>query len=543
MRPMFSRLAWLALAVVIHLPNAARAEDDLPGKIDRLIAAKPDFSKHAAARCDDAEFLRRVTLDLTGTIPTAQEVRTFLDDRSADKRRAAVERLLGSPAHADHLATVFDVMLMDRRANKHVPQKDWEAFLTESFAKNLPYDRLVSAILEADGSDPKQRGPARFFLDREAEAHLTTKDLGRLFLGMNLECAQCHDHPVVEHYRQDFYYGIYAFLDRTFLFKPKGSKVSILAEKGEGTTSFQSVFNAKVTKTIGLHLPEGAMVKEPAFPKGKEYKVPYKKGEKPEPKFSRREQLAKSLTSHPRFARTAANRLWFLLLGRGLVHPVDLDHPANPPSNPELLDLLTKEFAASGHDVRKLIRSIVLSETYQRSSRPPAGATAVPAEMFATAALRPMTPEQFARSLLEATGVYEAERKALGAKATEKAVRAKTAAQEAAIVKVFAGQPGEPFDPTAFEANLDQTLFLRNGGPLLGLLAARPGSLTHRLGQLKDAGAVVEEAFVSVLGRRPTAEESRDLAGFLTGKGVDPTIARRDLVWALATSVEFRFNH
>src|SRR5262249_1725510 len=130
---------------------------------------------------------------------------------------ALIDRLLASPEHARHLAHVFDVMLMERRPDRFVPRAQWHEYLRSSFAANKPWDVLVREILGADGADPKMRAPAKFFLDRGAEPHLVTRDISRLFLGMNLQCAQCHDHPRIEEYRQEHYYGLYAFVSRTRL--------------------------------------------------------------------------------------------------------------------------------------------------------------------------------------------------------------------------------------------------------------------------------------------------------------------------------------
>src|SRR5262249_30217205 len=152
----------------------------------------PNFSKLAAPLASDEEFLRRVTLDLTDTIPTAAQARAFLADTTADKRVRLIDRLLASPEHARHLAHVFDVMLMERRAGRTPLAPAGHEYLRESFAANKPWDQLVREILAADGSDPKKRAAARFYLDRNGEPNEVTRDISRVFLGMNLQCAQCH---------------------------------------------------------------------------------------------------------------------------------------------------------------------------------------------------------------------------------------------------------------------------------------------------------------------------------------------------------------
>jgi hypothetical protein len=532
-----------ALAVLVAAAPA-RAQAPLHQRIDQAIAAgTPQFDKLAGPLADDAEFLRRLYLDLTGTVPTADEARTFLKDAAPDRRARLIDRLLAGPAYARHMANVFDVLLMDRRPGKHVPVGQWQEFLRSAFAANMPYDQLVRTILAADGADPKTRAAARFYLDRNGETHVLTRDIGRLFLGMNFQCAQCHDHPLVHQYRQAHYYGVFAFLSRSSIVADTKKKVTVFAEKAEGEVSYQSVFDPKLTKNTGPRLPDGSPLKEPKFDKAKAYRVPPAKGVAPVPAFSRRARLGELLTAadNAQFRRTAANRLWALMLGRGLVHPVDFDHAENPPSHPRLLQLLADELAALKFDVKAFLKQIALSETYQRSSRPPKGVEEVPPQSFAVAQVRPLSPEQLAWAMMQATGLTDAERKALGKKATEAALYARLGANVAQFVRVFGGPAGQPQE--GFEATLDQTLFLQNGPLLRGWLAPRPGNLADRLARLTDAAAVAEELYLSVLTRRPSDEERKEVADYLAGRRADRDAALQELAWALLTSAEFRFNH
>ena len=548
MRPMLlscrrpSGLAALLILCATTCP--ALGEAPLPQRIDQLIAAgTPNFARLAAGPASDAEFLRRVTLDLTGTIPTSAEARAFLKDTAPDKRTRLIDRLLASPECARHLANVFDVMLMERRPARNVPAAAWKEYLRQSFAANKPWDRLVAEILSADGTDPKTLAPARFFLDRNGDGNDITRDVSRLFLGMNLQCAQCHDHPLVADYKQNFYYGLLAFLNRSYVFRDPKTRKSILAEKAEGEVSFQSVFDpAKVTKTTGPRVPGRSAVKEPTFKKGEEYKVKPAKGKRGVPRFSRRAQLAAELAraDNVAFRRNFANRLWALMMGRGLVHPLDMDHSANPPSHPELLDLLAAEAAAHKFDVKWLLRELAQSKTYQRSSVPSPGVEEVSPKTFAVAALKPLGPEALAFSLFQASGMTDAERAALGKRATEAALYPRIAGQVAALVNTFASQPGTP---QQFVPTLDQALFFANGPLLRGWLTPRGQNLVGRLGKLTDANALAEEAYLSVLTRLPSAEERKELADYLKTPGKTRDVALQEIVWALLTSAEFRFNH
>lgn len=522
-------------------PLAAQAEEPLHDRVDALIAAgHADYDRHAAPLASDAEFLRRVYLDLNGTLPTAHDVRAFLADGAADRRERLIDRLLAQPAYARRMAQHFDVMLMERRKDAKVPHDAWAQFLRTAFEQNKPYDAIVRDILTADGADPKNRGPAKFYLDRNFEPSVVARDVGRLFLGRDLRCAQCHDHPLVDDYKQEQFYGLLAFLNRSYLFPNATAATAVLADKAEGEVTFVNVFDkAKAQHSTGPHMPGRPLVVEPKVEKDKEYKVKPAANVRPVPTYSRREQLAAAVTDpqNRAFARTAVNRLWAMLFGRGLVHPLDLDHPGNPPSHPELLDLLTDEFTAHHFDVKWLLRELALTRTYQRSSE--GGPADAPADRYLSMPLKPLTPEQLAFALLQATGQADAERLALGKAATAAAVEAKLAPRVAAIRAAFAGRSGEPED--AGEATLGQALFLKYGGTVRGSIAARPGNLLDRLTKLADADAAADELFLSVLSRPPTDDERRDVVELLAG-APDRRGPLAEVVWALLASSEFRFN-
>ncbi len=347
-------------SVLVGSAATGPSHRSLHERIDRLVdaqLAKELPGEVPAAPATDAEFLRRAWLDLAGMIPTAAEARAFLDDPSPYKRRALIDRLLGSPAYPRRMQQVFDIMLMERRPDLYVEAKPWREFLHQAFGENRPYDVLVRQILAADGNDPAHRSWARFLLAREGDPNLITRDVGRLFLGIDLQCCQCHDHPLIEGYKQQHYYGLYAFVSRTVLVGGKDAdgtikpgSVAVLGDKAEGDVTFSSVFKKKLIHKTGPRVLDGPTPPEPAVAKGQEYLIPPDKEGKvrPVPVLSRRALLGPSLTApeSPAFARNIANRLWALVMGRGIVHPVDLHHDDNPPSNPELLDLLAAELAA-----------------------------------------------------------------------------------------------------------------------------------------------------------------------------------------------------
>jgi len=510
-------------------------------EIDRLIAAGyPGYDRKAAPIAADDEFLRRVSLDLAGTVPTAAEARAFIADRDPAKRERLIDRLLAGYGYGRRMADHFDVVFMERRPDAKVPRAAWEAYLRESFAGNKSYAVLAREILGADGVDPGARARAKFFLDRKLEPGTVVKDISRVFLGRNIQCAQCHDHPNVEAFKQSEYYGLLAFLNRTFLFPSAEAAGAVIAEKADGEVTFVSVFDpAKKQKGTPPRVRGLDPVADPPAVKGKEYKVAPGPNVRPVPAYSRRARLAEAVTSpkNPAFARTAANRLWALMTGRGLVHPLDMDHPDNPPSHPELLALLADRFAAANYNVKWLLREIALSKTYQRSSEGPADA---PEDRYLAAAVKPLSPEQFAYAMLQATGFADAERRALGAAASDAALAAKLAPHVGPFRARFGSRGGEPED--GFTATLDQTLFVKHGGAVRGLCTPRPGNTADRVAKLTDPAAAADELFLSVLTRYPTAGERADVAEFLKASGPPPAAAA-EAVWALVAAAEFRFNH
>lgn len=539
-----SRLPAVLCAFAAFCPADLRAELPLHQRIDRLIAAGlPNYDAVAAPVANDAEFLRRVTLDLTGSIPSATVARAFLADASPDKRTKMIDKLLASPEYARRMQEVFDVALMDRRRDVKVPKAEWDAFLRTSFAANKPYDELVRDILSSDGADPKTRPAAKFFLERDLEPTIVTRDISRLFLGRNLQCAQCHDHPLVDDYKQEHYYGIQAFFNRAYLYPKVDDPKAVIAEKAEGEVNFISVFDPKkVQKTTSPAVPGWKPIGDPKLDKGKEYKVAPKKDVKPVPAYSRLAQLATAITADENvaFRRTAANRLWALMMGRGLVQPLDFDHTANPASHPALFEMLAEEFEKKNYDVKWLLGEIARSKTYQRSSEGSANLADVAEDRYAVAILKPLVPEQLGYATMQATGLTDVYRNELAKKYSEDALHAKLASNLGPFLRMYGGRPGETDD--GFVSTLDQTLFVKHGGHVRNLIAPRTGSLVERAAKLPEPSRVAEELYLTVYTRLPSDEERRDIEDALR-TATNRTNALTDIVWAMLASAEFRFNH
>jgi hypothetical protein len=446
MRSVLMRRGKIALAVVLLAAAAARAQEQpqpLHARIDALIEAAAVGPLNPPA--SDADFLRRAALDLTGVIPTSADARAFFADTSADKRTKLIDKLLASPQYARHMSLTWDVMLMERRNDKVIKSAEWQDWLRKSFADNKPLDQLCRELVTADGADEATRPAARFLLDRDCEPNLLTRDLGRMLFGMDLQCAQCHDHPLIDDYYQADYYGLFAFVMRSSLFNDAKKKQAQVAEKADGEANYKSVFTSDSADKVVPRLPKGqALALEPTFSKGQEYDVPPAKDVRGVPKYSRRAQLAALLRDSHEFRRNLANRLWAHMFGRGLVHPVDFHHPANPPSHPELLALLADELARSNFDARGMIRELALTRAYQRSCDVPLrGASGLPPAVEEVARLEARRPALAAKidELKGAADKVSAERKRVkeelerlkGELATAQAA-AKTAGEAAAKV-------------------------------------------------------------------------------------------------------------
>ncbi len=520
--------AWLALPAFAAAPPTC--SEPLHQAIDRLLA----FDKPHP--CSDAEFVRRVYLDLTGCIPSVDQTRAFLTRSEPNKRQLLIDQLLASPEHARHLANFLDVTLMERLPDRVVPRAEWQAFLFQAASTNMPWDVLVGEVLSGDSSDPKSSHRVKFYLER-GETHQITRDVSRLILGANLQCAQCHDHPRIEEYRQEDYYGLFAFLGRVSFVTDKTTKKLALSEKADGETTYQSVFDPrKVTKTALPRVPGGKPIPDAPVDKAKPYRVAPAADVPGVPTYSRRAALASAITrsDNAMFRRNIANRLWAKMMGRGLVEPVDMDYPGNPASYPELLDHLAQTMAEHRFDMRYFLREIALSQAYQRSSELPEGVDERKLPPYFVAVLKPLTPEQLAFSLMQATGLTEVTRQALGKNANEATLFARLEGNVRPFVRTF----GSPAGMTpSFDARMDQALFLANGPMIRGWLTINNG-LAARLSKLQG-DALADELYLSVLTRLPNAEERKDVADFLTR--TNRNVA--ELAWALLASTEFRFNH
>ncbi|HWB07095.1 MAG TPA: DUF1553 domain-containing protein [Verrucomicrobiales bacterium] len=536
---------WLRCAMPFIACGFSAAEERLASQVDQLIEAKALAAQSPlAGPVDDAGFLRRASLDFAGTIPAAAEVRAFIADTDPDKRAKLLQKLISAPEFAERMADVFNIQLMERRGD----DGNWKRYLTESFAASKPWDQMVREILSPDFKEAKLRGAGYFItrrLEKEGQQETDypglTRDAGRFFTGVDLQCCQCHKHLTVKDYKQADFNGLFVAFQNVRLNEPSGDYKTRWVSEGlmQKKFAFTSVLNGVKGET-GPRVPLGAEVDIPADAQW--LTPPPNKDGSGIPKFSPLRELSAKLTSpdNPLFARNIANRIWWQLMGRGLVEPLDLHHSGNPPSHPELLDLLAKELTAHRFDLRWLIGELALTKTWQRSSVLPGDAKDPPHETFSVSIERPLSAAQLTRAFLTATGEYDRVVSGTGWDGIE-GKRYKSADFEKAFSAAFAGAPKEP--ELTVNPTLKAALFLRNNELVLWCLQKRRGNLMDRVAALTDSAQVADELYPAILSRPPAEEEKSALGAYLTKHTEQRERTLGHYVWAMLSSIEFFTNH
>lgn len=508
----FAFLAAGAPAVAANKVDPAELAKAIDSRLDARLKAE---KAQPAPPADDAEFLRRAYLDLTGRIPAPRDVHDFLADENLDKRARLIDELLDSPRRATHFATVWRAALLPEAAadgQARVFQPGFEAWLKAKFRTNTLYDKLVRELLTAPISDdpkapeavlrdPNKPNALAFFAVKDAKPENLAAATARVFLGVQIECAQCHDHPFGRWERDQFWQ----------------------------TAAF---FSGIEKQTDDLFAPiNDARRREIAIPNTKRtLPATFLDGAKPEWSVgtSPRAVLADWVTARNNtfFARATANRVWGLMFGRGIVDPVDDFSDANLPSHPELLDDLARALIDADFDLTVLIRAIGRTNAYQRTSAQTHPSQSRP-ELFARMPVKGMTGEQLFDSLALATGYREA--------------GGRTAQRDRFLTQfALRGRATEP------ETSITQALALMNGR-LLNTVTSAEGSPTL-LAVSQTPGLTlpdrIEALYVSSLSRKPTDKERDRMALFVADGGTGKETERlADVFWVLLNSAEFRLNH
>jgi hypothetical protein len=510
-----------AIPVTVLNPRPGFVWKPLPqhNYIDRLVDTKLERLKiQPSAPTDDATFFRRVSLDLTGRLPSPEDVRSFLADPrpSRSRRERIIDKLIASPDYVDHWTVKWGDLLQSSR--KYLGEKgayEFQQWIRDAIASNRPYDALVRELLTARGSSYDNPAANYFRVTREAKPAM--EKTTQVFLGVRMVCAQCHDHPF-ERWTQNQYYQMSAFF----------SAVGIRAgfEVGE-----EIVFDQRADYDM-KHPKDGRVVKPQFMLASSAAPVP----EGP----LRREVLAEWLTSrdNPYFARAIANRMWSYFVGKGIIDPVDDIRASNPPSNPALLEALTKDFVAHGFDLRYLMRTIVSSRTYQASIVTNEW-NANDRDNFSHAIPRRLTAEELMDAVSSAAGV----------RPRFPDIPEDTAASQ--LVDPHVGREGflDVFGRPARESScecerrsdfsLPQALNLVNGKTISDAVADPKGRVARLILSGTSDETIVDELYLAALSRLPTLEERQRGFAYLSTAAKGSRV--QDLLWALLNSKAFLY--
>jgi len=525
-------LAALALTGSLWAEEKATGPEQLAETIDRLIAAEWQAHKvKPAVQADDGEFCRRVYLDIAGRIPRVAETLEFLEDKDPNKRAKLVEKLLDGAGYVQNFTNVWRAMMVPQANNNIqlqflVPQ--FENWLRKQLRDNAAYDQMVRDILTQPLAAGAGRGairqpqnaaevsPVAFFQVNENKAENLAASTSRLFLGVKLECAQCHDHPFQADLKKKKFWEYAAFF-------------AGIQAQGMGGAFAPAQDNPKLRE---IKIPNTEKVG----------KAKYLDGSDPQWKdgAAARQTLAEWMTAkdNPYFAKASVNKLWAHFFGLGIIEPLDEPGPSNPPSHPELLDELAKQFAAHNFDLKFVIRAIVLSKTYQLSSTA-SDDSQDEARLFARAPIKGLTPEQLFDSLALATGYREP---APNPNARIAFFGANTPRAE--FLQKFANHQDKK---TEVQTSILQALALMNGKFVADATSIEKSEALAAIIEFPAFTTAdrVEKLYLATVCRKPRPQELERLVKYVDKGGANnnPKAALADVFWALLNSSEFILNH
>ena len=486
--------------------------------IDKLVNAKLQRMKILpSGTCSDAEFLRRASIDLTGLPPTVEQVKLFLADKrpTIEKRNAKIDQLIGSPQFIEHWTLKWSDLLLSN--SKFITEKGSWAFrnwIRRAVATNMAFDKFVYQLMTANGSTFEN--PAANYYRISREPKVVMENMTQVFIGTRFQCNQCHDHPF-ERWTQRQYYELSAY------FAGVGRKA--------GPVKGEEIIYSLATPTDIKHPSTGETIPA-AFPFSSDLDK-----KNPDPRV----RLADWLTSpkNPYFAKSIVNRYWSYLHGRGIIDPVDDIRASNPPSNPPLLDELTRRFIANGFDLKRLIREMARSETYQRSFRPNKW-NDDDSLNFSHASPRRLTAEQLFDALHVATG---APSRIPGVPVGFRASQIPDPKVKIGFLDMFGRPPREsPCEcERSSDVSLSQTLNMINGPTVSDAIIHPEGRVAKLVAAKADDKTIVGDVYLAVICRPPTEAELKQGVAYLAGVG-NRSEAAQDLMWALVNSPAFLFN-
>ncbi len=467
-----------------------------------------------SGRCTDADFLRRAYLDIIGTLPTRQESREFLEDTSPHKRSKLVDDLLKRPEYAAYWGLKWsDLLRVNRRELGHKSAYEYYRWIRDSFAENKPLDQFAAQLIAAEG--PLVDSPAGQFFKVVKQPNQMASISSQVFLGVRLECAQCHHHPW-DRWSQMDYYGMQAFFTQVSFKKSRRGEMLISSANRKTThpRSGEEVF----AHPLGTENPEVS------------------------PEGDRRKLVAQWMTSpdNPWFARNLVNRAWAHFMGCGLVEPVDDFRLTNPPSNPDLLDALAQYFVDNKYDQHALIRAITASAAYQRS--PNVNETNAQDEQnFSRYLFKQIDAEVLLDAVSQTTGIGE---KFRGVPAGRRAIELWDSEVPHYFLKLF----GRPVRVTACECErvteptVSQVLHVLNSPQIHNKLSHEAGNIVRLVRQYSGDDYLVEELYLTFFNRLPSEAERKTTQAYLSS-AKERRKAAEDIAWTMMNSLEFLFNH
>ncbi len=495
--------------------------------IDEAVIAKLDvLGIPASPVCDDGTFLRRVSIDITGSLPTEAEVSAFLANPDSQKREKVIDQLLDSTAYADYFTNKWNLVLRNKkRANDQLaPTYGFHKWIWSSLYENKPYDQFVREILTATGN-ADDNPPVAWYREVD-QPNEQVEDVSQLFLGLRIQCARCHHHPF-EKWSQDDYYGMAAFFSRVGRKNIIGGN-NAMRDKRIFAIDNQGPAQSRNERTGKMLAPTGLGSK------------PYTVTPEDDPRALLADWMADP--QNPFFAKALVNRYWKHFFSRGIVEPEDDMRETNPPANPELLNRLSQNFIASKFDIKNLVRTICMSSTYQLSSLPNEY-NLKDKQNFSRYYPKRLTAEVLYDAFHQVTSTNQAYN---GLPAGTRAIQLPDASVGPYFLKVF----GQPQADTACEcersqeANLAQSLHLLNSSEVQNKISDGNGRASKFANDKEHpADAKIKELYRWVYSREPDSEEIQIATAHLEKHKDNPKLAFEDIVWALINSKEFLFNH
>ena len=488
---------------------------------------------------EDTEFLRRIHLDVTGKIPTPEEVLDFLKDGSSNKRQRKIRELLGSDAYLDYWTELWVNWLIGRRADRDDRRIGLTYWVRDALTENMPYNQFVQELIAADG-ELRDNGAGNYIMRYGRSPVFLTSHATRLFLGLPMQCAECHDHKT-EAWRQEDFYGIAAFFAGIDSQRKGNIQTIDMVGNEKRMANFLITNNSK--DAIWVERLEKQV--HPHFLDGIAYKGSPRK---------KREALAQWMTdkSNPYFSQAIVNRIWKHFMGRAFVEPVDGFGEENRPTNPELLKWLANDFVMHGYDLQYLMRTILNSETYQRTSQTNES-NKDDQRYYSHAYLKPLSAEQFFYSLLQATGferLQEVRMKGIKMRSSEQRKsmlrRLERMKREHLKKFIFLLNNGEMEEIEAFNGTVPQALMMINGNMVNDSASHEEyGSfVNYVLGKWRGPMERMEYIYLNVLSRLPTSKEKTYFQRYLERSLYrNKNLAYEDLYWVLLNSAEFSLNH